>query len=202
MKILIDIDGVTVDFVSKILERLNKQFGTEIKHEHITEWDFFSNKSTFELLTEEQKKFTRDLMCEEGFAGNVELMPHVKETLEALVKNGCEVVWLTAPWNSSKTWVEDRTKHIHETLGHISKNIIFEHNKEEIEGDLLIDDRPENLLKWIEKNYKGHKSHAHQVLLFKQPWNEKLGEKHSIPFLNGWKDKKLSHTVLAHRIFR
>lgn len=200
MKILVDMDGVTVNMVDKLLNKLNGHFDTNFKHEDITEWNFFSEGSTFALLTEEQKQFARKLLDEPGFCRDLELIPHVDEILSGLVKSGCSVTWLTAPWKTSKTWIEDRKAMVMEKLAHISTDIVFSWNKEETPGDLLIDDNPEFLLKWINKNFK-NRAHS-QVLLFKQPWNANFGEDNKIQFMDGWKDKVLSHAVVAHRIFR
>lgn len=203
MKILVDVDGVTTDTVKKILTRLNNHFGTNFKHEDITMWGFFgspkgTNPDSF--LNEEQQIFVQNLMAEPGFVRDLELIPHVEEVLLALSKRRCEIVWLTAPWPHSETWIEDRTAMIHEKLGHISKNIVFSWNKEETPGDLLIDDRPEFLVQWLEKNYKGYKW-GHQVLLFKQPWNEITGKELNLPFMDGWKDPILAQTI-ACRVLR
>lgn len=199
MKILVDVDGVVVDLVAPILDKLNEKFGTNIEHEDIRTWDFFSHKSTYELLSPEQKKYVQELMCEPGMASNVELIPGVKEALETLVKHGCEIVFLTAPWKDSKSWIDDRTKHLNETLGHISKEIIFSWNKEEVDGDLLIDDNPAFLRLWLHKNNKPWKK-GHQVLLFKQPWNEDTNID-GFSYMDGWKDAILGNTV-ALRILR
>lgn len=203
MRILVDIDGVTVDIVKKILTRLNAHFGTNFKHEDIVMWGFFgspqaTNPNSF--LNEEQQRFIQALMSENGFVRNLELIPHVKEELEKIVNNRCEVTWLTAPWPHSETWIEDRTAMVKEQLGHISTDIVFSWEKEKTPGDLLIDDNPEFLLKWLEKNYKGYRT-GHQALLFKQPWNEVKGKELGLPFMDGWKDPILARTI-ACRVFR
>lgn len=187
--------------VSKIIQALNDAFGANFKNDDITEWNFFSEGSTCTILTQEQQNFVRHLLNEPGFCRDLKLMPHAEEVLSQLSKSGCKITWLTAPWKTSPTWIQDRTDMIMEKLSHISTDIIFSWNKEETPGDLLIDDNPEFLLKWLNKNYKAH-IHGPQIFLFKQPWNIKFGEEHKLSFLDGWKDKKLAYAVVMHKVLR
>lgn len=194
MKILVDVDGVVVDLVAPILDKLNEKFGTNFEHEDIRQWDFFSSHSTYDLLRPEHKVFVRELMCKPGMASDVQLLPNVKETLETLVKHGCEIVFLTAPWKDSPTWIEDRTKHLHKELGHISKEIVFSWDKENTPGDLLIDDNPAFIQKWAQK-------HLSSIgLVFSQPWNEDSCDE--FKRIKDWKDPKLGHIVAMKRILR
>lgn len=198
-KILVDIDGVTVDLVKPILDRVNGQFTTNFKHSDIRTWDFFSSKSTYNLLTEDQKAFVREIMCEPKFASNVELIPGVVEALQNLKDRRCDITFLTAPWKESPTWIDDRRDFIVSKLGHISQDIIFSWNKEETPGDMLIDDNPAFLRLWLHKNYKSHKWYD-QVLLFNQPWNED-NNIDNFTVMNGWNDPIL-HQTLTRRILR
>lgn len=181
MKILVDVDGVTVDMVTKILKAINWEFGTFYRYKDIRDWNFFSEGSNYDLLTNTQKQFTRTLLDTPGFCRELELIPHVNETLSKLVQHGHEVTWLTAPWKSSETWIDDRREMLLEKLAHVSSDIVFSWNKEETPGDILIDDSPEFIKKWLTKN-------SGRTLLFRQPWNEDFGVKHNFTFLDSWKD--------------
>jgi 5'(3')-deoxyribonucleotidase len=200
MKVLVDIDGVTVDLVKSILTRLNQKFGTDFKHEHIRTWDFFSSKSTYNLLSEEQKQYVREIMCEPQFASNVDLLPAAKKGLEKVKRNGCDITFLTAPWKDSPTWIEDRRAHLTKELGHISTDIVFSWNKEETPGDLLIDDNPAFLRLWLHANHKAHKQ-GDQVLLFNQPWNQD-NNTDNFTVMNDWNDPILLNTIFAHKVLR
>ncbi len=193
-KILVDIDGVSCDLVGEVLDRLNKRLETKFKHDHITEWDFFNPDNN--IFTEDELLNIRDIFKEKDLCFQVNLIDGVKETLEELQKDGHQIIWLTAPWRDSPTWCYDRIRWIDKHLGHISKNIIFAWNKEEIPGDILIDDNPEFLKRWEDKNF------GKKTLLFRQPWNIKVGKENNFTFLNGWKDETLKHTIFTTRIFR
>jgi len=184
MKILVDIDGVVCDLVGEVLDRLNKKIGTKFKHDHITEWNFFHENS--QVFTEDELKVVKEIFNQEGLTNEVSLMPGAKEILEELSAKGHEIVWLTAPWKHSKTWCYDRTLWIERNLSHISKNIVFAWNKEDIPGDILIDDNPEFIEKW-------RKNNTGLTFLFRQPWNIKVGLENDMKFLNDWNDKILNH---------
>ena len=183
MKILVDVDGVTCDLVGELLKRLNKRLGTMFKHDHITEWDFFSEDS--EVFTEDEMLNIRDIMKEEGLVNESPLILGAKETLEKLKARGHEIVFLTAPWKHSKTWCFDRIQWIEREFGHISKNIIFAWNKECIPGDILIDDNPEFVMKWLNSNPNS------QAYLFRQPWNIEEAAKQDLKMLYGWEDRRI-----------
>ena len=195
MKILVDIDGVSGDLVGEVLDRLNERRDMKFTHEHITEWNFFHPDS--DIFNDEELADVNEIFCQEGLTNEIKLMPGIKETLEKLVKEGHEIVWLTAPWKLSKTWCYDRTVWIERELGHISKNIIFAWNKECIPGDILIDDNPEFLMKWKKHNLMG------QTILFKQPWNIKVGKEQGLHFMNDWNDvQSLNVAMTCKRLFR
>src|SRR3990167_2168837 len=180
-KILVDIDGVMCDLVGEVLNRLNKRLGTKFKQDKIKEWNFFAPESV--IFTEEEMRHINEIMKEEGLTNECSLITDAKETLEKLKEQGHEIIWLTAPWKHSKTWCYDRTLWIERELGHISKNTIFAWNKEDIPGDVLIDDNPEFIMKWQNKH-----SSKGLAYLFRQPWNVEKGEKEELVFLDGWKD--------------
>lgn len=188
LKILVDVDGVVCDLVGEVLKRLNNRLGSSFTPEHINKWDFFDKDSG--VFKESELQHIREIFAEEGLTNESPLIKGCKETLEKIAADH-EIVWLTAPWEDSKTWCYDRTKWIKRELGHISKKIIFTWNKEEIVGDLLIDDNPDFIKRWEDNLYNCNG----RGLLFKQPWNIQIGIDNSFVFLDDWEDSMLSFLI-------
>ena len=118
----------------------------------------------------------------------VRVIPGIKEKLKQFKDAGHQIIWLTAPWKQSQTWCYDRTIWIERHFGDISKNVIYASHKEDVPGDILIDDNPENLRKWKTAHPDG------EAILFRQPWN--VFE--SMSFISGWDDSKLdTYIVMA-----
>ena len=146
LKILVDVDGVACDIVGEVIYRLNERLGPNYINEDITVWDFLHPQC--DILTQNEKLNVLDIFREEFLCQVVNVIPGIKEKLKELKDDGHEIVWLTAPWKQSKTWCYDRTIWIERHFGDISKNVIFASHKEDVPGDILIDDNPENLRKW------------------------------------------------------
>ena len=189
LKILVDVDGVSCDLISKVLDKLNDRNHTNYCHDDITTWDFFTSGTT--IFSENDLNVIRDIFCEEGLTKNISVMPGLLNALEKVAADGHEIIWVTAPWKLSKTWVYDRTIWIEKELGHISKKIVFTWNKELVEGDIIIDDNPEFIKKWeaVPMNCNG------RGLLFKAPWNIKVGIDDAMVFLDNWEDSMLQFMI-------
>lgn len=107
--------------------------------------------------------------------------------LESLQKMGkYKLVWTTAQYEQSSTWAHDRLLWMKNNIFHISDKYVFTPHKELVEGDVLIDDKPENCFNFYMSSYK------RKGILLDQPWNRNT----QVPILDrarGWDEviKKL-----------
>jgi 5'(3')-deoxyribonucleotidase len=156
MRIFLDMDGVIVDLMSGWMPYLNNITAKNIKVEDVNIWGI---EKVFGVPFSKARKplhrpqFWQDLL---PYPGAVEF---VKE----LHDRGHEVYIATSPFPSDncmwgkKEWVENHLPFLP------SSCLCILHDKFLLRGDMMVDDKPENLIK-----FEGLR------VLFSQPWNRKL----------------------------
>ncbi len=160
MRILIDADGVMVEFVSMFLTHLHYVTGRKHTVDEITDFHF----ETCICTPEEGNQVWARIAEQEGAV--LELRPYegVERALQ-LLRLDHELVCVTSPqWGTR--WAEERyhwlVKH-----GFNKQHIVFASNKALVQGDVLIEDSPSNLESWLAAHPHGN------GVLIAQPWNQK-----------------------------
>lgn len=165
LRILCDVDGVIADWLGKVLETAQAICGRTLRHDEVTSWLRIENLSNRLGMTKEQRRSLYDALAAPGFCSSFEILGD--RLLHNLIHNGNEVLYVTIPWKSSKTWCHDRWRWL---LRHgftdDTDSIIQVPNKKYIWGDVMIDDKPENIHGWT-KEWGGGIG-----LLWDQPWNQ------------------------------
>ena len=138
LSVLVDVDGVLERLVPPWVRALNVKYGTNVKPEEVTEWDitkFFQGLSRNQVFS---PLHTKELWA------NLQPMEGAVEYLKKLKNDGHVVTLVTAAHPDT---VLDKWKFINRNFPYISFNdIIIAHQKQLIMGNVLIDDKPENLL--------------------------------------------------------
>lgn len=156
MRLFIDMDGVLVDLMAGWMPYLNEVTGKDIKVEDINVWgveDVWSIPFSKARKPLHGPSFWEDLS---PYPGAVDFV----ETLDAM---GHTVYIASSPFPSDncawgkKMWLEDHMPFLP------YNRLVLIHDKQLLRGDMLIDDKPENLVA-----FKGHR------VLFNQPWNANL----------------------------
>lgn len=156
--VLVDVDGVCADFIAPILEVVNAQRIEVVngaglvlvEREHVTSWGLEHIPGfTPELY---------DLMNSRGFARSLHVIDGAQEAIAHIRERGHRVVFCTTPNRDSPTWAYERAEWLAEHFGADYRDIVQCHDKSLVVGDVLVDDKPDNL------------RHVHDVL-FTQPWN-------------------------------
>lgn len=192
MNIAIDVDGVVADLVPKLLSEINHKFKTKYTIEQCTMWNFY-DRSGGMFDDPEHADYAVKLMRGAHYAANVRIISGSVDAINRICAAGHTVVWVTAPFRSSKTWAFDRTNWILEHFPACSKHIILTDRKEWVDADILIDDNPENIERWMKGGKKYRKGY-----LFSQPWNGEFRKSHPQHLiLNGWDDRKVQ-TIIDH----
>ena len=141
-RVLIDVDNVVGDFVSHLFAKL-KELKVETPPPSCADcWDFF--KFRFKSQAHEA---TLKLLSTENFWATMPLVLGAKQAIELLHLKGHEVVFVTAPWEDCVGWYWHRAAWIDRYLGKDYAVVATKH-KYVVSGEVLIDDRPDNLQTW------------------------------------------------------
>jgi len=185
--VLVDMDGVLVDFDGEVLRRMEKEFP------HI------------KLLPERQKFYVSDdypeyselvryISDQPGFFESLPLLDNAVEGWQRMIELGydpriCSSPMLSNPYSKSEKHISIQ-KHLVPIFGELAlANAIISREKAEHNGIALIDDKPE-----IKNADKATWTH----ILYDQPYNRNIDK----PRIKGWKDDNLArHLEEASRIY-
>lgn len=185
--ILVDLDDVLNTFNSastgwvklyndKYGDKHIEKYGTLLQTEHIVDWDLHK----FTLPGVDVFKefiYKKHIFKKNNFFRSVGIQPYAQEVTREL-SNYFDIYVVSA---SHFTTVPDKAEWLLEYFPHIPvKQFIPCYNKYMIRGDILIDDKFDNLI-----NFDGKR------VLFDRPWNrqyqsEELLKSHNIEVMNGW----------------
>lgn len=142
MKILLDGDGVLFDFVGA-LRRFWHACSIE-PFPRIQEWDLRSSLPP---------EFLAEALSNPHFAGAVMPYHMAPEFARALRRRGHIVDCVTAPCATAPGWKSTRYAALVEMDAFM--DVHFEHDKGRVRGDILFDDKPENLFAFKAANPDG-----------------------------------------------
>lgn len=152
LRVLFDADDVAENLCECLVQFLNERYGTSVGIEDVTNWDV---SRAFPMLTREQvfAPFEEDALFR-----RLEPVPGAQEYLGRMRKDGHELYMVTA---SGYRTLPAKMERIFQLFPWLSwSSVIVTAHKKLVRGDVLIDDRPENL--WA-GNYTG--------FLFDRPHN-------------------------------
>lgn len=156
MKLLLDVDGVVADFIGSLLETIN----SKLQPSDIKEWGFL------EILPSDERAKAEAVLKKPSFWRNLPLLDGAKEGVQELRDRGFEITWLTSPWESCPGWDRARTEWVHHHFDERDP-VIVRKDKEKVDGDVFIDDKPDNIEKW-------QKAHPNKkAFIFDAPYNQK-----------------------------
>ncbi len=148
-RVLLDVDGVVCDFTTSFLDRINHHGGTSHKLTDMIAWDMYHSFAVPEHI---RSLVDADLNTP-GHILSLPLLPGAVRAVEQLQEIS-ELYFVTAPW-SSDTWASERRKWIKNHFGVGADRIVFTKAKKVVAGDVLIDDKTENLISWSRCNPNG-----------------------------------------------
>lgn len=172
--ILIDADGVMIDFLNPFLALGNKIAGTNVVREDVRSWDILPN------FPESHHDAILHAMCEEGWCYDLPVLPGTVEGLAALREIG-KVYCVTSPW-SSRTWAYERTLALKDKLGFDPHDVLHVSAKHLVKGDVLIDDKLSTLEAWKDAFPGGN------ALLVTAPYNASMTFNPHIWRTKSWED--------------
>lgn len=173
MKILVDMDGVLANFELGFLDNFKSEF-PEIK-----EFIPLEDRKIFHIkkqYPEELKDKVDEIIFAKGFFKSLPPISGSIDGIKKLRSLGHEVFICTSPLRNYKNCVLEKYEWVDQYLGgdFVSK-IILSRDKTMVNGDILIDDRPEIL---------GSHIPTWEHVLFRQPYNINVNNKRHI----SWND--------------
>ncbi len=169
MTILVDMDDTIELLLDAWLDKLNVEYGRNVRREDITEWDV---TAAFPGLTHSQ---VYGVLSDDDFWKDVKPMPGAAEALARFIERGHSVYIVTA---TSYQSLKGKMEHLLFRYFPFIKweNVIITCCKQMIKGDVMIDDGFHNL---VGGEYK--------KILIDAPYNRAFdAEKHGMIRVYGW----------------
>lgn len=163
---LLDIDGVSSDFIGHALSTLRNIGCPEhlIPDQHTQpDWDYWN--SWMPLNWQER---LLQAMREPGWCLGIPVLTGAAEGIRELQKHA-DVYLITAPMKNAPHWIHERILWAEKHLGIESDRIIHCSVKHLFKGDFFVDDKPDNVLKYAE----AHAGHS-QIVCWSAPYNDHM----------------------------
>lgn len=160
--ILVDVDGILVDFASTYLELLFCHTGRRHHQDEIHSFDFHLSVSS----KEEDAAIWKHVTSTPGLVSAIPVYDGAMVFLDELRKLG-RVVACTSP--AGPLWTAERAQWLLQVAGFHKRDVVIASDKSLVRGDYLIDDATHNIEGWVAENRHG------LGILFDRPWNRSAG---------------------------
>jgi 5'(3')-deoxyribonucleotidase len=159
INIAVDMDGVLVEQVAPVLEKINCERGLRLIKADITDWEYPIDDTNIKIEIEKAEQ-------EEGFVSQMPIMEGAKEALDILCKNFNIIIATsresnTDPWSTK--WLKSHGIKYKQLINTRSEGKVL------TDADILIDDYIGNIKVFLE-----NKPSSRQAILFAQPWNSDI----------------------------
>lgn len=125
---------------------LNKLLNKNISTKDVKNWDIYH------LIDDETIKETfKDLLNNSGMIEHLPVYSGAQEAIEK-IKSLAEVYIVTSPMDKYHNWIIHRNSWLKKNFDIYPKNIVHTAAKHLIPANIFIDDKPENIQKWIKRN--------------------------------------------------
>lgn len=155
MRIVMDVDGVCADFTGYLL----RSIGSRLRPADVTTWQ------VLDLLTLSERTKALALLDTTRWWIGQPTLPGARHGVALLRDAGHEIVWATAPWQTCIGWDVARRSWLRNNFGADPRDVVITQRKELVAGDVIIDDKPENVSAWHQEAEIG------LAFLFTQPYN-------------------------------
>jgi 5'(3')-deoxyribonucleotidase len=158
-RILLDADGVLVDFFTPAMAVVERLLGKKYTIEDFPTWDLF------DVVGHEHEPACYVEYEKEGFCASFEPYPGAVEGVRRLREVG-DICVVTSPIHG-RHWYYERVESMVKHFGFRPNDVCFKKYKQFEFGHILVDDRPTNVIDWAAR-------HPHGLgLLWDQPYNRK-----------------------------
>lgn len=176
-ELLLDIDGVAANFIEGCRPTAERILGRPVHHDEV---DQFMIERALGMDEEQTKELYRHVI-EEGWCRSLPAYEGAKEAV-AEIRTWMTVVPVTSHLFESRHWVFERDEWILEHLGIPKTDIVHTHRKFQVDGDVLVDDKPSHIKSWLERRP------LKRAVLFNRRYNERevLNVKLRVERIDGW----------------
>jgi 5'-nucleotidase len=185
LDILCDMDCIVVDLMGPWIERWNARGGRQVKMEEINVWN------TASLFG---KEFS-DVIDEPGFFRHLPALPGALDGLQQLLADGHNVVLVSA---CSERAASDKIAWIKEYAPFMKDRAFISVGKTpkvQVEGHILIDDGPHNLVAYQEKRTEAITLSIEWPYNISDPQMDKL-DQHRHLNCGSWQDTKFAWSMI------
>lgn len=163
LPLLLDVDGVVLNFVQFYLDQVYLVTGKRIKPADIDSWNLEAACG----MTQLEATQVNIRINKPGMAHGIEPLPNAVQAVHEL-REYTPIVFVTAPWAGSRTWASDRKNHLRAIFGRDTEVISTDaHTKRLVCGSTLVDDKVSTVIEWSE-------FHNKPAVLWSAPYNENL----------------------------
>jgi 5'(3')-deoxyribonucleotidase len=139
--VLLDVDDVVCRCVQGMANEAGKKLGVEISEDDVKTWDFHDTIDGPGL-----KEHIEEKMSEKGWCLSLEPFPGAIEGVKRLMTIA-EIFFVTAPFHGEH-WMHERRSWLYSNFGVDRDRVIQGHSKFLVRGDVFVDDKVENLVRW------------------------------------------------------
>lgn len=155
---LIDCDEVLCDFLTPAFDVLYLMTGTRRTAHDLTTWGLFPP-----FDTKHREAFEKHIR-NAGFCSSLHPLPGAVEGLR-LLQEVADVFIVTAPTHGPH-WYFERVEWLKRHFDIPAKSVHQAYHKSHVNGDLLVDDKLQNIVSWAEEHPNG------KPFLWGQPYNK------------------------------
>jgi 5'(3')-deoxyribonucleotidase len=161
VELLLDVDGVFANFIDRAFDVVEKFYGKRYAVHEMKAWDLF------EMFPREPKKEKKcyEEFKKKGFCMSLDVYPGSHDAVKKLHEKTPHVYFATSPINGPH-WAYERAQWLKKQFNVPTSRVINTSAKWQLIGDVLLDDRPDNLYQWLLRHPYG------QGILWGQPYNE------------------------------
>ncbi len=153
-RVLLDVDGVSADFVQATLDSLVQLGGPRMHHDDVESWHIF------DCIPPEYRDRISDEWRKPGWCANIPLYPGAQDGIELLRGiTKAEVLFVTTAMEDAPFWMWEREQWLRKYFDANHRTIVFTAAKYAVDGEVFVDDKLPNVLEWAE-----HHPHGQAVL--------------------------------------
>lgn len=178
---LLDVDGVLTDFHKVAIDEVNRVAKCSgVKFEtfpsQFPEWNLKLGLQRLNAPVSIIESCLNHIASREFHASLTPIEDAVRGV--SALRETSEVVAVTSPNYGNDLWITQRIRWLEEHFLFSQRDMVFTQRKELVSGHVFIDDNPENVLSWMNKNV------ASTAFLWDAPYNRNAVP--SISRVNGW----------------
>lgn len=155
----VDCDGVLADLLTPCLRIAGEMLGRELAVDHLTGWELdhiFPDPALAAAF------WLR--VGEPGVCRNLEPYPEALAGMKDL-QEVADVYIVTSYLHGAPQWVYERDQWVQEHFGVTRNKMVYTEAKYTFSGRVLVDDKPQNIIKWTEEHPRG------TGVLWSRPYN-------------------------------